>query len=105
MSLQEVKEEFLPKLITAGEQRFYRFLLVFALNKLVSIENDDFKEEPPNLQFLTYHDQAIILYRREGEDIYLHLARLFRKAAHHIYRVMLKKKMTDINSRFLNAVP
>jgi hypothetical protein len=99
-----LKNEFIPKYLAAGERKFYRFLLVFALNKLVLIEKGTFKGATPDLQFLDCYEQFIILYRREGEEVYLELARLFRRAAHKIYRIMLKKKMTAPNSKFLQSV-
>ena len=36
--------------------------------------------------------------------IYLDIAKVFRKVAHKIYRVMLKKSLTPKNSKFLNLV-
>lgn len=78
--------------------------MVYALNKLILIEKDDYKGILPNLEFIEYHDKFIILYRREGEDVYLELAKLFRKIAHKIYRVMLKKKMTPPSTKFLTLV-
>lgn len=104
MSVDVLKQEFVPKYLAAGEQKFYRFLLIYAINKLIAIQQDTYKGEIPNLEFLSYHDRFIILYRREGEEVYLQVARLFRKAAHKIYRIMLKKKMTEINPKFLNLV-
>lgn len=108
MSVEALKKEFIPKYLAAGEQKFYRFLLLYALNKLIfmnKIGKDSFKGKSPELEFLDYYDQFIILYRREGEEIYLDLARVFRKAGHKVYRVMLKKKMIEKNmDRFLNLV-
>lgn len=99
-----LKKEFIPKYLAAGEQKFYNFLLIYALNKLVLVENGTYKGVTPELQFLDCHDRFMILHRREGEDVYLELARIFRKAAHRIYRIMLKKKMTDFNPKFLHSV-
>jgi hypothetical protein len=104
MSADVLKKEFVPKYLAAGEQRFYRFLLVYALNKLVLIDKGIYKGTTPNLEFLDYHDRFIILYRREGEEVYLRVARIFRRAAHRIYRIMLKKNMTPHNAKFLNLV-
>ena|ERR1700686_957650 len=104
MSVDVLKQEFVPKYLASGEQKFYRFLLVYGLNKLIAFERGVYKGEMPNLEFLEFHDRFIVLYRREGEEIYLKVARLFRKAANKLYRVMLKKKMTDINPKFLNLV-
>ena len=104
MSVEALKQNFVPKYLATGEQKFYRFLLLYALNKLIYIEKGSFKGKSPELEFLDYHEQFIILYRREGEDVYLELARVFRRAAHKVYRVMLKKKMTERNAKFLNMV-
>lgn len=104
MSVEALKNKFIPKYLEAGEQRFYSFLLYYASNKLFFIQKGTYKGTSPEVDLLDYYDQFIILYRREGEDIYLDLARVFRRAAHKIYRVMLKKKMTEKNPRFLNLV-
>lgn len=104
MGQDVLKQEFVPKYLSNGEPKFYRFLLLYALNKLIAIESGVYKGELPNLEFLNYHDRFIILYRREGDEVYLQVARVFRKAAHKIYRIMLKKKMTAVNDKFLNLV-
>ena len=104
MSAEILKKEFVYRYLAAGERKFYRFLLAYAVNKLVLIEKDIYKGTAPDLEFLDYHDRFIILYRREGEEVYLQVARLFRKAAHKIYRIMLKKSMTPPNAKFLNLV-
>ena len=107
MSVEALKTKFVPKYLEAGEEKFYRFLLLYALNKLIFISKlgkDSFKGKSPEMEFLDCYDQFIILYRREGEEVYLDLARVFRKAGHKVYRVMLKKKMTEKNNRFLNLV-
>jgi len=104
MSAEALKKQFVPKYLATGELKFYRFLLLYALNKLIHIEKGSFKGKTPELEFLDYYDQFIFLYRREGEEVYLDLARVFRKAAHKVYRVMLKKNMTERNVKFLNLV-
>ncbi len=104
MSVELLKQEFVPKYLEAGEPKFYRFLLFYAINKMVLIEQGFAKGTTPDVAFLECHDQFIILYRREGEEHYLRMARAFRRAAHKIYRVMLKKGLTTYNSKFLNLV-
>jgi DUF1680 family protein len=104
MSVEALKKEFVPKYLATGEPKFYRFLLLYALNKLIYIEKGSFKGKSPELEFLDIYDQFIILYRREGEEVYLDLARVFRRAGHKVYRVMRKKNMTERNLRFLNLV-
>lgn len=104
MSVEALKKEFVPKYLAAGEPKFYRFLLFYALNKLIYIESGTYKGTSPELEFMEYYNRFIILYRREGEEVYLDLARVFRRAAHKIYRAMLKKNMTERNPKFLNLV-
>ena len=104
MSADVLKQEFVPRYLSAGEQKFYRFLLTYALNKLVLIEKKVYEGLDPHLEFLDYYDRFIILYRREGDEVYLEVARVLRKAAHKIYRIMLRKDMTTSNAKFLNLV-
>lgn len=104
MSADAIKQEFIKKYLSIGDTKFYQFLIVYALNKLISIEKKIYNGVSPDLEFLDLHDQFIILYRRDGGESLLSIAKCFRKAAHKIYRVRLKKKMTDINLRFLNLV-
>jgi len=104
MSAEVLKKEFIPKYLATGDEKFYRFLLTYALKKLVLINNGTYKGTSPDLELLDYYDRFLVLYRREGDEVYLQLARLFRKSAHRIYRIMLKKSMTIVNNKFLNLV-
>ncbi len=104
MSGDAFAQEYLSKYLAGGEQKFYRFLLLLALNELILIEKGIHIETSPELHFLGCHDRFMVLYRREGEDVYLRIAKIFRKAAHKVYRIMLKKRMTSTNAKFLNLV-
>lgn len=104
MTADTLKKQFLPKYLSSGEERFYNFLLFYAVSKLSAIDKKEYKGIPPHLEFLEYYDQFIILYRREGDEIYLNIAKVFRKAAHKMYRIMLKKQFTPRNNKFLNLV-
>lgn len=100
-----VKNEFVDKYLLIGPDRFYKFLLFYAIKKLVKITDNEQKNiSSPELEFLDYSDKFLILYRRDGDSVFLELSGVFRKAAHKIYRMMLKKKMTDTNYKFLNLV-
>ena len=99
-----LKVQFVAKYNEMGPYKFYRYLIVYALNKLILIEKDAYKGVLPNLEFIEYHDKFIILYRRAGDETYLELAKLFRKVAHKIYRIMLKKNMTPPSKKFLTLV-
>jgi hypothetical protein len=104
MSSDTLKNHFIAKYLAVGPHKFFNFILVHALNKLVLMEKGTYKGNNPDLEFLEYYDKLIILYRREGDENFLEIARLFRKAAHKIYRIMLKKKLTPYNGKFLNLV-
>lgn len=68
------------------------------------MKEDKFRGVPPNIEFLEYHDIFLFMYRREGDPTFLEMSRLFRKAAHKLYRVMLKMEMSPKNLKFLNLV-
>jgi len=104
MNLKHLKEDFVKKYISLGEEKFYKFLLLYALNKIILIEKEELSGVFPNVEFLNIHDKFIILYRREGDEVFLKIAKIFRKAAHKIYRVMLKKNIIVFDERFLNLV-
>lgn len=94
----------LDKYHTIGEQKFYKHLLCQAIAKIVKIRNDEYKGTSPEMEYLNFSEKFLILYRREGIMEHLEVSKIFRKAAHKIYRIMLKKKMISVNSKFLNLV-
>jgi hypothetical protein len=104
MSTEGIKDNLVPEFVAGGEPKFYRTILFLAMQKLVLMNKGLYRGIPPNLEYLDYHDRFIILYRREGDEVYLRIAKMLRKAAHRIYRIMLKKNMTAPNARFLNLV-
>ena len=104
MNSERLKKEFVSKYKKDGADKFYKFLMFYAVNKLMAINEGKYNGKSPELEFMDYYERLIILYRVEGEAIYFDLAKLFRKAAHKIYRIMLKKDMTSPNVRFLNLV-
>ena len=106
MSIESINEEFLPKFLEIGPDKFFRFLIIYALNKLIYIAKDKnkYKGVSPEIEFINYYDQFIILYRRNGEQHHLDLARIFRRAGHKIYWTMLRKEMINRNDKFLNLV-
>lgn len=99
-----LKSDYVSRYNAVGEQKFYRNLLCYAINKLIKIRDDEYSGTSPELEFLDYSERFLFLYRREGDSIYLELSKVFRKAAHKIYRMMLKKGMTPKNMKFLNVV-
>jgi len=99
-----IKKLFINKYTTVGEEKFYKFLITYALNRIVEPVEKDKNPFNPALELMDYYDMFLKLYRREGDDVYLELSRQFRKAAHKIYRVILKKGLTERNYKFLQLV-
>lgn len=105
MSGDPLNKDLIDKYNSVGQQKFYRFLLTYAINKLIKIRDGDYKgTSSPELEFLEYAERFLQLSRREGDEVYLDISKIFRKAAHKIYRIMLKKQMTERNFKFLNLV-
>lgn len=100
------KTEYLDKYYAVGEQKFYRFLLCTAISKILKIKSGEYKgnQSTPDVELLEYAERFLILYRRDGEEIYLSVSKTLRRAAHRIYRLLLKKDMVVKNSKFLNLV-
>ncbi|HWZ21746.1 MAG TPA: hypothetical protein VNW06_03785, partial [Cytophagaceae bacterium] len=80
MSGDILKSEFVDKYHSVGQQKFYRFLLCYAINKLIKIRDGEYKGATPEVEFLAYSDRFLFLYRRESDEEYLELSKIFRKA-------------------------
>lgn len=105
MSDALLNKDFIDKYNSLGEDKFYRFLLTYAINKLIKIRDGEYRgTSSPEIEFLEFSEKFLLLSRREGDEVYLNISKVFRKAAHKIYRMMLKKKMTARNIKFLNLV-
>lgn len=97
-----IKKLFINKYSSVGEEKFFKFLITYALNRIV--ETPGKNNYNPAIELMEYYDMFLKLYRREGDLIYLDLARQFRRAGHKIYRVILKKGLSERNGKFLNLV-
>lgn len=97
-----IKQLFINKYSTVGEEKFYKFLITYALKRMV--ENNDNTVYNPANELMEYYDMFLKLYRREGTEIYLELSKQFRRAAHRIYRVMKKKGIASKTNKFLYLV-
>ena len=104
MNIDLLKRELLAKYKENANIDIYQYLVMEAISRIDLIEKGEKNINMPYSDFMSCYDQFIILYRREGEDIYLDIAKIFRRAAHKVYRIMLKKKLTPKNNKFLNLV-
>lgn len=95
---KELAEEYLELLQKIGEEGLYQRTL-----GVMNIPTD--KMENPDIEVLDFSDAFISRYRSTGEEAYLTIGKILRKAAHKIYRNLLEKDKTKkINTRFLNLI-
>jgi hypothetical protein len=104
MTIGARKIDYIDKYNSVGEQKFYRLLLSDAINKLIKMRDNDYKGISPEMELLSFSDKFLQLHRREGDVLHLELSRLFRKAAHKVYRIGLKVNLWERNLKFLNLV-
>ena len=76
-----------------------------SLEKLSKINDTEYDGVSPEIELLEYHDQVMALYRKGASKDHLELAKIFRRAAHKIYRMGLKQNLLSRNNKFLNVVP
>ena len=98
---EETKKLFIDRYKAFGDEKFYDFLINYALNR---VANGEIKQPNPATELLSYGEKFLKIYRIENDDTCLNLSRVCRRAAHKIYRFMLNKKMVKQNSKFLNLV-
>lgn len=101
---EDITQLFINKYSSVGEEKFYKFLITYALNRI--IETVDKKGYNPALELMDHYDMFLKLYRKEGITVYLDLAKQFRRAGHKIFRVMHKKGLAvkNTNHKFLQSV-
>jgi hypothetical protein len=96
-----IKELFLGKYEAVGADKFYNFLIEYAENRILDTNKNGLS---PELELMGYHDKFIALFRKEHNPTFLELSRLFRRAAHKVYRIMLKNGSIEQSEKFLNTV-
>jgi len=102
------KKDFVLRYTQTGPGKFYKFLLSSAIVKVsLLLENEESNKQFrfPDQELLDYYEKFLMFYRRENEDIYMEIAKLCRKAAHKIYRELLRQKIIERNGKFLNLIP
>ena len=101
MSNFKQKQEFYNTYNKLGPEKFYRSLLASAVESMAKSKETKIA---PDLELLDFYEKFLIVSRREDDAAYLDIAILCRKAAHKVYRVLLKKELTARNGKFLNIV-
>jgi hypothetical protein len=100
MEISSLKDQF----INDGSTKFYNKLLYLGLQKVVLISNNSLKGAYPHLEYLSFYDKLYLLYKQNGEEIYLDMAKVFRKASNKMYRILLKKNFVEKNNKFFNII-
>lgn len=101
MASDKITKLFVSKYSALGDEKFYKFLITYAMSKIVEASSD---KNNPAFELLDYYEMFLKLHRREGYEIYLDLAKQLRKAGHKIYRISLKKGLMVKSVKFLNLV-
>lgn len=104
MSADKIKESFVAKFKEVGEDKFYKYLCSYAMSKVSDIESNKLSGTSPEIEMLNTYEMFLTFYRREGHDVYLTIAKIFRKVAHKIYRVLIRKHLISKNIKFINQV-
>lgn len=94
---EEIIEKYIDLLKIKGENGVFRRAVASGIMRFAS-------NPSPELEILDISDAFFSLYRRTGENDYFLLGRSLRRAAHKVYRFLLKSKNKPINMRFLNIV-
>ena len=82
-----------------GSDKFYSKILYFGMTE-ISVQKNYFVADV----LLTLSKAFLASYRRENDEDLLEISKIIRKAAHKLYRVLLKMELTSINAKFLNKV-
>lgn len=94
----KVKTTYLHTLRKQGEEAVYRRAIGSCFVRLEDTNH-------PEIDLLDLSEAFLILYRRSGDIDYFTLSKAIRRAAHTVYRELLRMGHNDeINARFLNMV-
>jgi len=91
-------EEYTKILDKKGEDGFYRHAVAVGIKQST-------RNPTPQIDMLELSDAFFLLNRRTGENLYSTFGKLFRRAAHTLYRQFNKEDANKpINKKFLRAV-
>lgn len=95
---EERIKNYIQQLTERGEDGFYRHLIAIGIKRSIHIKD-------PQVEILNTSEGFLLLFRKTGDKIYDKFYRLFRRAAHTLYRQFNKKEAKSKQSnRFLHAV-
>lgn len=95
---EEIQESYLEQLLKYGESGLTQGIINISLSNLEL-------NARPEYRLLDQSQEFLKLFRRTGEENYLTLSKVLRRAAHIIYREYLKQNKGKLDlKRFLNIV-
>lgn len=95
---ENTAEGYLTLLKERGENGLYKYAIAAGIKRSVKVEN-------PENEILDLSDSFFILFRRTGEEKYFFIGKILRRAAHVIYRQLLKiNDKKSYNARLLQMV-
>lgn len=58
----------------------------------------------PEIELLDLAEAFFMAHRRGEDEVFFTIGRALRRAAHTLYRTLLRRKSSQLNPRFLNVV-
>ena len=93
-----VRDEYEQILLKQGEEKVYRHALG---SGAINVENHQF----PEIVILNQAEAFFSLYRQTGNQNYFIIGKALRRAAHKLYRQLIKSyEDYPVNMRFLNVI-
>ena len=86
---KDIYENYLLKLEAYGEQELY---IKIVKDALLTLDQDN----SPEIFILECSDACFIMFRRTGDVRFFILGKVFRRAAHALYRKLIKINKTKI---------
>lgn len=99
----DIMLSLVKEFLTNGESKLYNNLLSQSVKQIILLINEG-RKTYPDKTLLAMSNKFLNQYRASGDDSYLKISKILRRAAHKIYRVLLKKKLVGKNNDFLNLV-
>jgi hypothetical protein len=102
---KEIIDRYLSLLKIHGENGLYALLIYSGAVYNIKKIHGNISENLSEVDLLNLSDNFFILFRKNGDNNYFLLGKVFRRAAHVLYRYLLKKdKSKNINPKFLNLI-
>lgn len=93
-----IRNEYEQILLNEGEEKVYRHALG---NGAINIDKQPF----PEITILNQSEAFFSLYRQTGNDSYFAIGKALRRAAHKLYRQLIKSyEDYPVNRRFLSII-